>query len=91
MSRCSQENVSGRETLDFEEHSATALFGAVSVTVGEKIGTSETVTETRMELNGGATKKWRVNAERDWREQRITLERKTADAMLMGGWVYRDH
>lgn len=46
----------GRETGNFEEHSATALFGAVSVTVGRKNGTSETVTDARMELNGDATK-----------------------------------
>jgi len=47
--------VCGREKGDFMEHSATALFGAVSVTVRKRNGTSETVTETRMELNGDAT------------------------------------
>lgn len=46
----------GGEPVDFKEHSATALFGAVSVTVGRKNGTSETVTERRTKLNGDGTK-----------------------------------
>lgn len=44
-----------RETRDFKEHWATALFGGVSVTVKERNETSETVRVTPMELNGHGT------------------------------------